>query len=525
MVRTLLLFCFLFVVKIGTAQTGPYWATDVAPILYQHCTSCHNANGIAPFPLITYGDAFPNAADMATAVSNRLMPPWPPDSSYTRFCNERILSQQDIQTIVDWAANGAQSGNLASAPTAPVYSGNAEITNPDVTAQIPLYTVNTATDLYRCFVVPSGVTTTEYITEIEVIPGNRNIVHHVLVFQDQSNTCVNLDNADPGPGYTWFGDVGSSTATLVAGWVPGQGVYELPSNMGIQLQANAKLIIQVHYPGGTFGQVDTTQVRFVFSSGLVRSVSLAPIINHSYSLTNGPLFIPADSVKTFYGQEFVGFNGTIISSAPHMHLIGKNITNYAVTGVGDTIPLVRINDWDFHWQGFYNYRQPVHIPYGSTLYAHATYDNTVNNPRNPNNPPQDVSVGESTTDEMFIVYYAYLPYQLGDENIIIDSTLLSGMQDHMFSDLVMTPQLYDPSPNPAVNGELITISYFLPNKAAMKIEIMDAAGRIVEVPVNGIQTSAGFGSQQLKTSGLAKGTYIVRLSADGSSKTKTIVIQ
>jgi hypothetical protein len=520
MLKKLLFVCSLFIIKAGFAQT---WATDVAPILYQHCTSCHNPNGIAPFSLITYSDAFPNAADMANDVSAHIMPPWPPDTSYTRFCNERTLSPAEIQTIVNWAGNGAPSGNLSSAPTPPTYSGNAALTSPDLVAQIPLYTVNTATDLYRCFVVPSGVTSTEYITKIEVIPGNRSIVHHVLIYQDQANTCVNLDNADPGPGYTNFGGVGSNTATLIVGWVPGQGMYSLPNNMGIQLQANAKLIFQIHYPGGTFGQIDSTQVRMTFSSGLVRAVSLDPIINHYTSLTNGPLYIPADSVKTFYAQEFVSVDATVISVAPHMHLIGHNMTNYAVTPIGDTIPLIQINDWDFHWQGFYNYRQPVHIPYGSTLYAHAEYDNTSNNDQNPNSPPQAVSLGESTTDEMFIVYYAYLAYQLGDEDIIVDSTL--SMQEHVYSDLIKTPQLYDLYPVPSTGGENVTVSYFLPNKTSVRIEIVDVSGRVISVAADNIETSAGFGKTQVSTKGLAKGTYFVKLSADGSVKSKALVIE
>lgn len=521
MLKKLLFILAVFIFKAGIAQ--PYWATDVAPILYQHCTSCHNPNGIAPFALITYADAFPNANDMANDVSSHIMPPWPPDTSYTRFCNERTLSQAEIQTIVDWSANGAQPGNLSAAPAPPTYTGVATLTNPDLVAQIPLYTVNTVTDLYRCFVIQNVTPTTEYITKIEVIPGNRSIVHHVLVYQDQANTCINLDNADPGPGYTNFGGVGSNTAELVVGWVPGQGMYSLPASMGIQLQANANLIFQVHYPGGTFGQVDSTQVRMVFSNGSVRNVTLSPVINHYTSLTNGPLYIPANTIRTFDAQETVNYDVSVISVAPHMHLIGQNITNYAVTPLTDTIPLIQINDWDFHWQGFYNYRRPVHVPYGSVLYAHATYDNTSNNPRNPNNPPQNVSLGEATTDEMFIIYYALLLYQWDDENIIIDSTV--AVQEHSFADLVITPQLYEPYPVPSANGETVTVDFFLPNKTALKMELIDVTGKVIAVPVNGTETSAGFGKTQVNTSGLAKGTYIVKLTADGSVKTKSLIIQ
>jgi hypothetical protein len=499
----------------------PYWATDVAPILYSNCTKCHNPNGIAPFSLMTYNDAANEATDIKQSVTNRTMPPWPPDSAYRHFMHERILSQQEIQTISDWVDNGIQQGNLSQAPTPPVYNGQAEIANPDETVQIPTYTVNTATDLYRCFVMPAGNTQDEFITKVEVLPGNRNIVHHVLVFQDQSNTCYTLDANDPGPGYTWFGDVGSSTATLVMGWVPGQGMWQLPPNMGIKLYQNTNIIMQVHYPGGIFGQVDSTQVRFTYSSGAVREVYLSAAINHVTSLTNGPLYIPADSIKTFYAQESVAYNVSVISVAPHMHLIGQSICSYAIDPQGDTIPMINIPDWSFHWQGFYNYQMPVHVPYGSTLHAYAMYDNTVNNPENPSNPPQDVWVGESTTDEMMIVYYAYLAYQFGDENIIIDSSLLASTPE-TFPSIVQTPQLYDPYPVPAAGSEL-NVNYFLPAAGAVKLELVDINGRAVRT-FSEERVGAGFNSETLNVAGLASGEYVLRLTSAGVTRTKKIIL-
>lgn len=503
-----------------TAQTGPYWAEDVAPIFYANCTKCHNPNGIAPFSLLTYNDAVTEASNIQQQVTMRTMPPWPPDTGYVHFMGERILSQVEIQTIDDWVNNGMQQGNLANAPTPPTYTGAAEIPSPDLTSQIPTYTVNTTTDLYRCFVMPSNVSTTEYITKVEVLPGNRNIVHHVLVFQDQSNTCYTLDANDPGPGYTWFGDVGSATASLIFGWVPGQGMWELPANMGIRLDANTNIVIQVHYPGGTFAQVDSTQVRFTFSSGVVREVYVDPVINHSTSITNGPLYIPADSVRTFNASQYIGYNVSAITVAPHMHLIGRTIYSYAVDPSGDTIPFVSIPDWDFHWQGSYYFQQPVHIPLGSTVYAHATYDNTMNNPHQPNNPPQDVSVGEATTDEMMVIYFAYLAYQPGDENIVIDSSILSSAPE-VYPSIVKTPQLYDPYPVPA-NGEELHIDYFLPAAGAVTLELVDANGKVVQV-ITTDRTGSGFNSAVMSTKNLAGGTYILKLTSAGVTRTKTIV--
>lgn len=522
--KKIYLLALLVLPAFGLKAQTPDWATGIAPILYAKCTNCHNPNGIAPFSLLDYNDAVTNAADILTQTQAGTMPPWPPDTSYTRFSHERTLAASEIQAIANWVNGGTPSGNLSQAPPQPVYSGNATITNPDLISQMPTYTVNTGSDLYRCFVIPSGISTTEYITKVEVLPGNRNIVHHVLVYQDQAQTCVNLDNADPGPGYTWFGGVGSQTATLVAGWVPGQGAYELPANMGIKLLPNSYIIMQVHYPGGLVSQVDSTQVRFTFSTNAVREVFLDPAINHSTSLTNGPLYIPADSIRTFYAQENVGLNATVISIAPHMHLIGKTIVNYAIDPSNDTIPLIRINDWDFHWQGFYTYRQPVHIPYGSTLYAYAIYDNTANNPDNPNSPPEDVFQGEATTDEMLVIYYAYLYYQLGDENIIIDSSAVAGQPEN-WNDLIKTAQLYDPYPVPANGNASFTASWYLSVQSDVRIELFDAQGRLISVPVNMKNAAPGFGKQEISTANLAAGTYELRLVSNGVVRVKKIVVQ
>jgi hypothetical protein len=519
--KKILLFSILFFPLGMTAQT-PDWAVDVAPILYANCTKCHNSSGIAPFSLLTYNDALNNSISISDAVVNHRMPPWPPDSSYSRFAHERLLPQQDIQTIVDWVNGGSPSGNLAQAPPTPVYSSAAVLTNPDMALQMPAYIVNTASDLYRCFVIPTNLPNDEYITRVEVLPGNRSIVHHVLVYQDQANTCITLDNQDPGLGYTSFGGVGSNTATLVMGWVPGQGVYELPPNMGIKLLTNTNLILQVHYPAGTFNQVDSTAVRFTFSSGVVRDVTLAPVINHIGSLTNGPLFIPANQTATFHGQEFVSLNATIISVAPHMHLIGRSIYSYAVAPNNDTIPLISIPDWRFHWQGFYTYRQPVHVPFGSQLHASAFYDNTSNNAWNPNSPPLPVIAGEATADEMMIIYFAYLPYQAGDENIVIDSTILNTQQPISLNPAIKSPQLYDPFPVPATNE--LDVQYYLPEQTDVTIEIFDATGKQVRVPLAGANQQAGLQTLKIQSLSLAAGSYTIRLSASGVTRSKIIIV-
>lgn len=421
--KTKILHSILLFIPLGLIAQNPNWAEHVAPILYQHCTPCHHQGGLAPFSLMSYADASGNAFDIQTDVNNKIMPPWPPDPSYSHLAYERVLSATELQTLNDWVNNGVPEGNPALAPTPPTYSGLATITNPDLQITMPSYTSTASTeDVYRCFVIPSNLATTSFITEMEVIPGNASIVHHVLVFQDTTNVPAQLDAADPLPGWAGFGGTGSNNSKLIGAWVPGSQQTKYPAGFGVRLPQNTNIVLQIHYPKGSDGQKDSTQVRFKLTTGAVRQLYINPLLNHAVSIINGPLFIPANTTKTFIEQFNVPINATVFSVAPHMHLIGRSTKVYGVVSPGDTIPLIKIPNWDFHWQGGYPFKKMVKIPINTKLRAEAFYDNTTNNPHNPNNPPQDVGAGEATTDEMMLNYFTYTYYLPGDENIVIDAT-------------------------------------------------------------------------------------------------------
>lgn len=526
--RYIITLLFIISLNLLKAQT-PNWAQDVAPILYTHCTSCHSPGGIAPFSLMTYNDAYSNMNNIPYYVSSRQMPPWPPDPAYSHFASERLLTQNEITTLTNWVTAGGPQGDPNLAPPMPQYSNLQVITSPDFDNRIPNYTVTSATDIYRCFVLPTSFGVDKYITELEVIPGNRAIVHHVLVFQDASSTCITLDNNDPGPGYTNFGGVGSSTATLIGAWVPGMSALSMPSGMGIKLSANANLVLQVHYPTGSQGLSDSTRILLKFSDGSssIRTVSIAPALNHGTGngtnggITNGPLFIPANTVKTFYSAfKIPAVDVTALNVGPHMHLIGKSVKSYAVTPSSDTIPLIKIDNWDFHWQGNYNFKNLIRIPANSFLYGEATYDNTINNPHNPSNPPLDVTKGEGTTNEMMLIYFSYLPYQSGDENIIQPDVYL-GTENLNPGGIVQSLQLYDVYPNPSVDNA--TISWYLPYNSSVKIDILSIDGRIVKSYNQSSAQMNGFGLYQTNMGNLPPGEYLIRLSTTREVRLKKLI--
>lgn len=503
----------------GLRAQIPTWSENAACIIYTRCTPCHYPGGAAPFSLMTYAEASGAAAGIYSAIVDNRMPPWPPDPSYRSFAHERALTPDEKQTLLDWISNSTPQGNPALAPPPPVYTGSEVIQNPDLVVSMPVYTIPPlAGDMYRCFVMPSGITAQQFITGMEVVPGNKSVVHHVIVFEDTSNIPLLLDAQDPSPGYISFGGTGSNSSRMLGAWVPGSAPDFYPQGMGVPLRPGAKIILQIHYPVGSSFQQDSTKVNFKFSGDPnTRAVAIAPALSHS-SLSNGPLFIPADSIRTFNAQLTVPAAVTLLSVAPHMHLIGKSIRSWAVTLAGDTIPLIDIPNWNFMWQGSYHFRQPILIPVGSTLYSTATYDNTSSNPYNPSNPPQNVSLGEATTDEMMIVYFAFLGYQPGDELIPVDTTtgvityngcsFTTGTAEEMES---AGMKLY---PNPTNGQARITLPAH-----PHQLQLFDAAGRVVWSR-NGVG-----GEMQVDWTGFPSGLYRVVASGNNEHWSMPVVLQ
>jgi hypothetical protein len=401
---------------------GPTWTDGIACIIYSHCTGCHNPNGIAPFSLLTYNDVFQNRFSIAASVQAGSMPPFPAMQDKRKYAHANTLSSHEIEEIAEWVRDFAPLGDANKIPAPPTYSSGYQLKNPDFAGRIPTYTVTSNSDVYRMFVIPVNNASQQTIQSIEVYPGNREIVHHALVFQDTSRIPLTLDQRDPLPGYSAFGGTGSPTSRLLTVYTPGQGAFNFAPGFGSVMLPNSYIVLQMHYPGGVSGEVDSTQIRIKYGASSLRNVTTVSALNHGSTLINGPLFIPANTVKTFYNQVNVVGNRTLTGIMPHMHLIGKSIKAYCVTPSKDTIHLIDIPQWDFHWQYFYQFQKPILLPAGSVVYGQATYDNTSNNPYNPNNPPKDVSVGEGTEDEMFLIYMNLSTYLPGDTNIIIDTS-------------------------------------------------------------------------------------------------------
>lgn len=496
---------------------GQTWSGSVANIIYKNCTSCHHSGGAGPFSMMSYNQTYNNRNSIKSAVASQTMPPWPPDVNYSKHAFIRALSSNDMETIINWVNSGAPSGDLNKAPSAPYYDNLGFIKNPELVISTPNYTVTATEDEYRCFPDSTQLNKDMWLTALECLPGNPEIVHHVLIFRDGGTKSYALDKKEPGAGYVCFGGAGTSDAQLVAAWVPGSAPFVLPKGFGIKIPAHSNIIIQVHYPAGANGKSDQTKVKMQLTSVPQREAYLVPALNHELNVTNGPLYIPANTKKTFNEKLVFPLNASLIGVAPHMHLIGTSIRTWAVGPDGKEIPLISIPRWDFHWQGIYQFPKILKIPGGSTLLSEATYDNTSNNHHNPNFPPKDISVGEATTDEMMLTYFLFSLYAPGDENIVIDSGQFKITTPVKQIELKQRSVTITPNPVEYQHNAELHITSDINDK--VKLSIFDLQGRMIQrseynFPVAGQQ------SIPILSDKLNAGIYLVK--AEGKTWTSTV---
>ena len=502
------------------AQT-PTWSQDVACIVYSHCTTCHHEGGAAHFNLSTYTEAYYSRNDVKAATEQRYMPPWPPDPNYRSLAHERVLTQAEIDIIGSWVDGGAPEGDPQLAPPIPVYSNASQIPQPDLTAVMEDYVVPpSSSDLYRCFVLNIDNPIDQFITKLEVIPGNRPIVHHVLVFQDTSGQAQVLDAQDIDPGYTSFGGIGVNSAKLIGIWVPGSDALETPTGMGIELLAGADLVIQIHYPALSTVQLDSTRVNIQFGTApIMRELAIDPVLDHLVTITDGPLAIAPNEVRTFHAQYTTPIAATITAIGPHSHLLGKRMKAYAIPPGGDTIPLINIPKWDFRWQGMYQFRHPIYLPAGTVLYGEAEYDNTVSNLSNPNSPPAWVWLGEATTNEMMLFYFAYAYGIPSDADIIVDDA--THTEHYQDCDPALQVGIGDLQRGSGLSAWPIPandIVYVATSGRRGIVRLLDSSGRSI------LQEVASGDRTQFDVAGIARGVYVVELSPMNGSAIQRVKV-
>jgi len=394
--------------KLGAKKHTVTYAGDVAPILNAKCVSCHRPGEVAPFSLEGYDNAKKWATMTANVTSKGIMPPWKAVHGFGEFRDENRLTPEQIEALREWSATGAPRGDRAKEPPTPSFAASEwKLGKPDMILQPskPYKLGPEGPDLYRNYVIHTDFAEPKWITAMEVKPGNKRIVHHVITFLDGNRMARSLETklADGQEGYTsGGGGVGIVPTGSLGGWAPGLEARQSPEGSAFLVKPGTDLIIQVHYHRDGKPEEDQTRVGLFFAKKPVqKEMNLLWLFNFGVN-------IPAGEKSYKLRREFtLPVDATLYSTMPHMHLLGHSMKAWLELPDGTTKPLVYIDNWDFNWQFNYAFKQPIHAPKGTKEIVEAVYDNSPENPRNPNSPPKRVTWGEETTDEMFLLITSY----------------------------------------------------------------------------------------------------------------------
>jgi mono/diheme cytochrome c family protein len=397
--------------ELASVPRTPTFTRDVAPVMFTNCSGCHRPGGIGPMPLLTYEHATSYASEIRDVVARRAMPPWHADAPHGTFANDRRLADADRDAILRWVDAGTPLGNPSDLPPPPVFSGSWTIGTPDVVASMPRdFEVPAQGEVrYQYFEVPSGLTEDTWVQAIEILPGARDVVHHVLVYAREPGVTSRppairqrADTASTGArqGRASSGG-GRSLGALVATTAPGTNAITFPEGTALRLGAGTIFTFQMHYTPHGHAIRDRTRVGIVFA----KEPPVEEI--HASAFVNSRFMIPAGASDHRVDAELAFTEPVHIWALfPHTHLRGKR-WEYRLVGPDTTSRVIlSMPRYDFNWQTYYMFAKPLAIPAGARIEASAWYDNSAANPSNPD-PTAAVRWGDQTWEEMQYTGFLY----------------------------------------------------------------------------------------------------------------------
>jgi len=424
------LFVLLMSVAAMAADTTTALVTfnkHVLPILQDHCQGCHRPNQIAPMSFLTYQDVRPWAKAIKLAVLTKKMPPWFADPSYGHFANERKLTPAEIKTLVTWADAAAPEGDAKDRPAPKEFSPDGWTIKPDLTLAMPKpYSVPAEGVIeYTYIVLPTGFTKDTWVTAAEVLPGNRKVTHHVIAFvrppgspwmkdakpgepfvpvihtRDAAGAGTGIDPRSPAPPPHEAQQQGFLGNEFLVAYVPGiqPQTFNLAGNSAKLIPAGSDIVLQMHYtPNGT-ADTDVTKV------GLVLAKETPKLRYLTIGAATRQFAIPPnDPNYEVHSQITFEQDAQLVWLQPHMHLRGKDFEYRLVYPTGQTDTALRVPNYSFSWQLGYDEATPVTLPKGTRMECTAHFDNSVNNPANPN-PNVEVKWGDQSWEEMMIGWF------------------------------------------------------------------------------------------------------------------------
>ncbi len=427
------------VIGIALARTSapaarladPTFAKDVAPILYKNCTTCHRPGGMGPFTLLEYDTAKTKLDEMYDAVKGGVMPPWHAEGAHGVFSNDRRLSDTEKDVILRWISTGAKPGDMKDLPPKPVYTTSWTLGTPDAVVSMPdEFTIPASgTVEYQYFEVPTNFTEDKWIQSIEIKPGAREVVHHVLVFArvpTPPNAAPPTPPPAAAPGATpaprpaplfirprdqaippdpprvdTLHAPRNALGTLIGTETPGNVAMQFPKGAALRIRAGTILTFQMHYTAHGHQMNDRTSVGFHFAKEMPDEEIFAS------QFLNGSLKLPAGAKDVAVPAEITaGQPVRIWGMMPHTHLRGTRWQYTLVKPDSTSEVILDVPHYDFNWQTYYMFAKPLDIPAGSKIKSMAWYDNSASNKSNPD-PTKEVKWGDQTWEEMQYTGFLY----------------------------------------------------------------------------------------------------------------------
>ena len=383
---------------------------DVAPILFHFCAPCHHPGEAAPFSLLTFTDAKTHAGQIAAVTRMRIMPPWLPEPGDFAFADYLRLTTEQIARLQSWVDQGAQEGDPADLPAKPQFVEGWQLGKPDLItrAQKPYTLPASGSDTYWNFVFRTPVDRTRWLKAIEIRPGDKRLVHHANVLVDRGENARHQEK-QPGAGFAGMELVIASEAfdpdSHFLFWKPGSAPYVEPDGMALRLDKDTDLVLNTHLqPSGKPESIQPS-LGLYFTD---KPATLHPILLQMEN--DRALDIPAGAKDFLVTDNFtIPVDADVLAIYPHAHYLGSDLQALAAFPDGSQKTLIHIPRWDLNWQAVFRYAQPVSLPAGTKISMRFVYDNSSENVRNPNHPPQRVQGGNRAVDEMAHLWLQVLP--------------------------------------------------------------------------------------------------------------------
>jgi len=389
---------------------------------------CHRPGEAGPFPLLTYSDAKKHARQIAEVTRSRAMPPWLPEPQELKFADELRLTESEIKLIERWVEQGAVEGDRADLPAPPKFVEGWRLGEPDLilTATKPLTLPPQGTDTYWNFIFPVSIKQTRWVKAVEIRPGDKRYVHHANILVDRAEA-LRKRETEPGAGFGGMeirieSQVFDPDSHLLF-WKPGTVPYVEPDGMALRLDPGTDLVLNTHLQPSGKPEVIQPSIGLYFTPQAATKVPMLLQLENDLKLD-----IPAGQKDFLVTDDFtLPIDVDLMAIYPHAHYLGDDMQAFAALPDGTKKTLIHIPHWNLNWQAVYRYQQPVRLPTGTTVSLRYVYDNSSDNPLNPNHPPARVVGGNRSSDEMCHLWLQVLPVNFdpaqGDPRMVLQEAL------------------------------------------------------------------------------------------------------